>query len=260
MNFAKWIGLLLSTPAGTFINAWRAMATHSMAPEIDAMKGCQQSPDHHPEGDVYVHTAMALDAAAEMKTGDRGHDALLMFAVLCHDMGKPATAVCDGGKWSHHKHDIAGIDIAAGFLARIGAPESLINQVKELTKLHLAPYQIPEDAKDEAYRRIIGKLVDAGTTVEMLAKVAKADKWGRTTEEARLRVAPDVDAFLARAKEIMAEDAKPAPVVQGKHLIARGMKPGKEFGELLKRCYLLQQERSLADAEEILKAVLLATS
>jgi tRNA nucleotidyltransferase (CCA-adding enzyme) len=256
MDFTKWIGLLLSTPAGTFINAWQAMRSQSMAPEIDAMKDCQQSPKHHPEGDVYIHTAMALDAAAEMKTGDRDHDVLLIFAVLCHDMGKPATAVCDGGKWSHHNHDIAGIDIAAGFLARIGAPELLINQVKELTKLHLAPYQMPEDAKNEAYRRIIRKLTDAGTTVEMLAKVAKADKWGRTTEEARLRVAPDVNAFLAKAKAVEAEDAKAPAVVQGRHLVERGMKPGREFGELLKKCYLLQQERGLADPETILKVVL----
>jgi len=54
----------------------------------------------------------------------------------------------------------------------------------------------------------------------------------------------------------MAEDAKPAPVVQGRHLMDKGFKPGKEFGELLRRCYALQMERGLNDPEAILKVVL----
>jgi tRNA nucleotidyltransferase (CCA-adding enzyme) len=252
--FAKLTELLLSAMPGSFLDVLEAL--RPSLPEIAILKGCQQSPEHHPEGDVFIHTAMALDVAAGMRTGDFAHDTTLMFAVLCHDFGKPATATMDHGKWSHRMHDIAGIDIAAGFLTRIGAPERLVIQVKELTKLHLAPFQIPEDARDEAYRKVIRKLIEAGTTADMLGKVSKADKWGRTTEEAYHRLAPDVDRFLAKAKAFEAEDAKEAPVVEGRHLIAMGMKPGKEFGEILKKCRTVQEERGIKDAEEILKIVL----
>ena len=63
-------------------------------PEIAALRGTQQDPAWHPEGDVFTHTQHCLDALATAPNwAAHGHSPLLMFAVLAHDFGKPATTV-----------------------------------------------------------------------------------------------------------------------------------------------------------------------
>ena len=53
--------------------------------------GVPQDEEWHPEGDVWIHTLMVIDRAAELRTGDLATDEVLMFGALCHDLGKPAT-------------------------------------------------------------------------------------------------------------------------------------------------------------------------
>jgi tRNA nucleotidyltransferase (CCA-adding enzyme) len=91
----------------------------------------------------------------------------------------------------------------------------------------------------------------------MLYKVAKADHFGRTTPDALAREFPAGDEFLAKAKEIKVEDKPEPDVVMGRHLLARGMAPGKEFGIILTKCREIQYETGIKDPEEILKQVLI---
>ena len=60
-------------------------------PEIEALIGCEQDPEWHPEGDVWVHTLHCLDAFAKERISDNWEDLVVGFAVLCHDLGKPLT-------------------------------------------------------------------------------------------------------------------------------------------------------------------------
>ena len=60
-------------------------------PEVESLIGVPQDPRWHPEGDVWRHTLLALDRGAELRRGDEDDEAL-MFALLCHDFGKPAVA------------------------------------------------------------------------------------------------------------------------------------------------------------------------
>ena len=61
-------------------------------PELAALKGCEQEPEWHPEGDVWVHTLLAIDRAAEESAALSKEKRLaVMLAVLCHDFGIPAT-------------------------------------------------------------------------------------------------------------------------------------------------------------------------
>ena len=61
-------------------------------PELAAMVDVPQDPHWHPEGDVWTHTLMVVDAAAGLRDGGED-DLALMFAALCHDFGKPETTV-----------------------------------------------------------------------------------------------------------------------------------------------------------------------
>ena len=60
-------------------------------PEIEALIGCEQDPEWHPEGDVWVHTLHCLNAFAKERINDNWEDLVVGFAVLCHDLGKPLT-------------------------------------------------------------------------------------------------------------------------------------------------------------------------
>jgi len=100
------------------------------------------------------------------------------------------------------------------------------------------------------------KLAASGMTAELLARVARADHFGRTTEEALARRFPAGDEFLARARELAIEKEPPRDVVLGRHLIARGLRPGPEFGAILERCRELQDENGWTDPEQILARVL----
>lgn len=228
-------------------------------PEIHALIDVRQEYEWHPEGDVFVHTNMAVDAAAEQRTGDLAHDMTLMYATLCHDFGKSWTTKFEEGRWRARGHEEAGVEPSMAFLGRLRLPAELMKQVSVLVAHHLAPAHFAHPgmkASPKAYRTLARKLDESGTTMEMLYKVAKSDHFGRTTRDALAREFPAGDHFMAKAREIKVE-VKPEPdVVMGRHLIARGMTPGKEFGVVLTKCREIQYETGCKDADEILKQVL----
>src|SRR5678816_3290558 len=62
----------------------------SILPEMEAMKGCEQPPQFHPEGDVFKHTRIMLDLLPKESSIP------LVFSVLFHDVAKPVTSTVDG--------------------------------------------------------------------------------------------------------------------------------------------------------------------
>jgi tRNA nucleotidyltransferase (CCA-adding enzyme) len=203
-----------------------------------------------------VHTLLTIDEAAALRRGNR-QDLALMYAALCHDFGKPAVSVEDAGRMSAHKHDAVGARLARAFLERLRASAELCDQVEALVRYHLAPAQlVAQGAKSGAYRRLARKLDQAGVTMELLERVARADQLGRTTEDARRRIFPAGDDFLAAARKASVADRAPRDIVQGRHLRARGLEPGPQFGDILARCRELQDDTGWTDAYKILDKVL----
>jgi tRNA nucleotidyltransferase (CCA-adding enzyme) len=226
------------------------------SPELASLVGVPQDPEWHPEGDCWVHNQMVIDEAAQLR--DRGaDDEALMFGALLHDVGKPPTTVTENGRVRSPSHDVRGVELAAAFLVRMRAPTDLVTCVGALVEHHLAPALfVKQGTTPKGYRRLARKLGAAGASAELLVRVARADHLGRTTDEALRRVFPAGDEFLARAKELTVERRPPPDAVLGRHLIARGMKPGVEFGAILERCREVQDETGWTDPEEILRRVL----
>jgi len=225
-------------------------------PEIAALQGVPQDPEWHPEGDVWLHTMMVLDEAAGLRTGS-DTDMALMYAALCHDFGKPETTVEDGTRILSPKHDVVGAGMARTFLERLRAPAALCRQVEALVRYHLAPaLYVAQGTTAKGYRRLARKLDSAGVNIELLAQVARADHWGRTTEEARRRIFPAADTFLAEAEAAAVRHEAPRDVVQGRHLTARGLEPGPHFADILGRCREIQDRTGWSDADKILDKVL----
>lgn len=237
-------------------------------PELDALVGVPQDPEWHPEGDVWVHTLMVVDEAARQRltghateTADtseiRTEDEALMFGALCHDLGKANTTFLDGGRVRSPGHDVAGEPEVEALLGRLRAPKDLVQRVKALTRHHLAPallYQ--QNSSDRAYRRLARRLAASGVSMQLLGRVARADHFGRTTPQALARSFPAGDHFVARARALEVESQGPRDAVQGRHLVARGIEPGPEFGRILHRCREHQDETGLTDPERILGEVL----
>ena len=231
-------------------------------PELDALRGVEQDPEWHPEGDVWVHTLMVLDAAASLRVGHpSGDDDLaLMLAALCHDLGKPATTERIDGRVRSYRHDVAGISPSRALLTRMRAPSGLADKVAALVEHHLAPALfIRNGATAKAYRRLARKLARAGTSVELLVRVARADHLGRTTEDALAGRFDAGDAFLAAAREHCVDRQAPRDVVLGRHLIERGLRPGPEFAPILERCREVQDETGWTNPRRILDRVLADT-
>jgi tRNA nucleotidyltransferase (CCA-adding enzyme) len=165
--------------------AWAAKlgVIDQLFPELKALMGCQQEPEWHPEGDVWIHTLLAVDRAREEGEGLQKEKKLaVMLAVLCHDFGKPATTSVVDGRIRSYEHEEAGIEPTIAFLDRLkiqtlnGYP--LRDQVIELVARHLTPshwYKNRDNVGDGAVRRLARKLEP-----ELLYLVSRADCLGRT--------------------------------------------------------------------------------
>ena len=253
----EWSRLLLRAPRPSTALDWLLQMSQLRAfPEIDALRGVPQDPRWHPEGDVFVHTAMCLDAAAELRHASEEPTAL-MFGVLCHDFGKPETTRVESDRVRSIAHERAGLAPTRRFLGRLGASKRLVAQVEILVERHLAPSQLVEQgAGDKAFRRLVRKLDAGHVSPRLLADVARADHLGRTTDDAGAGRFDAGDRFLERIESLSLETGPRPPVVQGRHLVARGYAPGPEYGRILERCLALQDETGIDDAEVLLDRAL----
>ena len=215
-------------------------------PELERLIGCEQDPQWHPEGDVWNHTLCCLDAFAADRDGrgrDFVEDVTVGLAVLCHDFGKPACTSYDPKRKRIRSlgHDEAGVEPTLSFLRRITNEERLLKEVPPLVRLHMRPFAMWKDhSSDSAIRRLATKVV----RIDRLLRVAAADDAGRPPFPSE----PEPIAWLAReAKRLEIEASAPKPIVQGRDLIALGMKPGVEFGRILKAAYEAQLDGVFSD-------------
>jgi len=226
-------------------------------PEVEALVGVPQEPDWHPEGDVWIHTMMVLDEAAKLRTGNASDDLALMYGALAHDFGKPATTRTIGGRITSYEHDVKGVAIAAAFLEKLRAPRELTEKVEALVRHHLAPALFHKNgATAKAYRRLARDLDASGVRPDLLLRVATSDHLGRTTDDAFARRFPSGEHFKTMMESLELVTEAPKDVVLGRHLIARGLPPGPEFGRILAECRDVQDETGWDDPERILDRVL----
>ena len=222
-------------------------------PEIAALDGTPQDPEWHPEGDVFTHTCHCCDALAELpewRGADETTRRVLMFAVLAHDFAKPQTTQeveREGRKRIVSPgHEELGGPLAEAFLTRIDTPNEIKERVVPLAKHHLAHLQ---QVSDRAVRRLANFLQPA--TIAELCLVMTADHFGRPPKPRVIH--EGVLELRAKAEELRLRDSAPKPLLQGRHLIARGMEPGKHFGTLLDEAFDAQLEGGFTDLDGALK-------
>ncbi|MGB0369729.1 MAG: CCA tRNA nucleotidyltransferase [Opitutales bacterium] len=211
-------------------------------PELKALQGCQQDPKWHPEGDVWVHTLHCLDVFAKERIGDSREDWVVGLAVLCHDLGKPDTTVFDQGRWKSPRHEYVGISVTERFLRRITQEKSLITSVLPLVECHMRPFQLfSGGARDAAVRRLANKV----GRIDRLLRVCRADKQGRPPIVPE--GFPELEALAERADQLQLADSGPQPLLQGRHLVAAGLEPSKQFKRILNAAFEAQLDGAFSD-------------
>jgi tRNA nucleotidyltransferase (CCA-adding enzyme) len=220
-------------------------------PEIAALRGTPQEPEWHPEGDVFTHTQHCLDAlvALDEWTGSvPPRRRLLMFAVLAHDFGKPATthrAEKRGAmRWVSPGHESAGGQPSKDFLRRIGAPLELDLPVCALVVNHLAHHHGNTEFTDTSVRRLARKLAPA--TIDDLAVVMRADSNGRPPLRSP-EIHARIDDLVARAHALTLANSAPKPIVLGRHLLELGRQAGPDFKPILDAAFEAQLDGAFRD-------------
>jgi len=236
--FEEWKKLLLlGVRPSIGLEFLRACDWIRVFPELEALVGCPQEPEWHPEGDVWTHTLHCLDAFAQERLGDEWEDLVVGLAVLCHDFGKPLTTKNENGRIRTIGHEAAGESPTRSFLAGMTHQTDLVEAVVSLVMTHLRPKELFDtEAGDAAVRRLARRV----GRIDRLVRVARADQMGRPPVQ--FDGFPAGEWLLNKARCLDVEKAAPKPIVMGRHLIDLGLKPGPDFGRILSRCYDAQIE------------------
>jgi len=221
-------------------------------PELRPLVGCEQEPEWHPEGDVWVHTLMVIDKARALNGDlDRPRLTTVMLGAVCHDLGKPATTAFVDGRIRSIDHEQAGVEPTLALLDRLNVHSvesfDVRGQVVGLVANHLKPgmFHKASNVGDGAFRRLAQKV-----DLELLARLARADCLGRTGNFD----CSAMDWFLERARTLGVEHQPPAPLLLGRHLLELGMTPGPRVGEVLKQVYEKQLDGEIRTVEEAIEA------
>lgn len=225
-----------------------------LLPELGALVGVEQEFKWHPEGDVFEHSMQALDAAAQLQYDNDKQKLTVLYAALCHDLGKATTTKIIDGVIKSLEHANVGAKISRTFLKRITNNSDLLDAVCKLVKYHMVPTQfIAVHAKAPPYKRLANKLAPHAT-LQMLGLVAYADKRGRNPQGHTPLVFSDsdheIDLFLQNAQELRVHLRPEEPLLLGRDIMDI-VQPGPRMGQFLKKAYEIQIEEGIQDTEEL---------
>lgn len=224
--------------------------------EVAQLRGVEQDPIWHPEGDVFEHTMQALDAAAVQEYADTPEKLLVMYAALCHDLGKKVAMQREGDRIHNYGHEQASVPLARTLMHRITTNKSLIHDVCVLVQYHMQPGQlVKNNASLAAYKRLSRKI--APLSLRTLALLAYADNRGRNLERGKPLYGPveRIDQFVVRAKEAGVFLQPESPILVGADLLDQ-IAPGPELGKLLAKAYEIQINEGITDKELLKKRIL----
>ena len=217
------------------LNASGLMA--QILPEIEALKGCEQPPQFHPEGDVYIHTRIMLELLPPETLS-----VPLVFSVLLHDIGKPPTYSMDPaeGRIRFSGHDKVGAEMAALAMERLRFSREEIDATVEAVANHM----VFKDVQSMRVARLKRFMARPHFEEEMeLHRVDCASSHGML----------DNYEFLQQKRtEFASEPLIPPPLVTGRDVLALGWKPGPIIGQILEAVQTRQLEGSLTTREDAL--------
>ncbi|MFV0338215.1 MAG: CCA tRNA nucleotidyltransferase [Chthoniobacterales bacterium] len=207
-----------------------------LLPEITALKGCEQPPEFHPEGDVFVHTRLMLALL---------HDAVslpLVLGVLLHDIGKVPTQTTDPtGRIRFNGHETKSCEMGFDILKHLRFPNAVIEPALTLVRHHMA-FKDLQQMRTAKLKRFLAR--------ETIADEIELHRVDCLSSHGLI---DNLDFIKAKSEEFANEPLVPPPLVTGHDLINRGLRPGPLFKEILTTIETAQLEKEITDRESALK-------
>jgi len=206
-------------------------------PEISKMKGVEQPPEFHPEGDVFVHTLLLLDYLPQPCP------ATLAWGALLHDVGKPATFRVAPDRIRFDGHVDVGVKIAEETCRRLRFSNDDTQQILALVDNHM---------------RFADAMKMSESTLKKFLRLPSFDDHlalHRADCLASNRNLRTFEFIQQKQAEIPLETMRPRPLVTGDDLIAAGHSPGPKFREILDAVEDAQLEGRLPSREAALEFV-----
>jgi tRNA nucleotidyltransferase/poly(A) polymerase len=201
-------------------------------PEVAALKGVQQPPEYHPEGDVWTHTLLMLE-------GLKSPTPSLALGVLLHDIGKPGTfRIAERIRFDGHVE--LGEKIARVILNRLRFSNSDIEQVLALIGNHMR-FSHVHQMRESTLKRML-RLDRFEEHLELHRQDCLSSHGGLDNYE------------FAKSKfeESPPEQLRPRRLLTGQDLILAGYKPGPDFSRMLEAVEDAQLESRIHSKEEAL--------
>jgi putative nucleotidyltransferase with HDIG domain len=204
-------------------------------PEIAAMKGVEQPPEFHPEGDVFKHTRLMLDSLPP------NPDIILTFAVLLHDVGKPPTFQRAPDRIRFNDHDRIGAEMAGTILRRLRFSNEEIDKIVLCVREHMR-FQFVKEMRPAKLKRMLVR--------ETFPDELELHRIDCASSHRNLE---NYEFLKTKIAEMPPEVLKPPPLLTGHDLLALGLKPGPTVGQILREVEELQLEERLKSRQEALE-------
>ena len=206
-------------------------------PEISAMKGVEQPPQYHPEGDVFVHTLLLLENLP------RPCPLTLAWGALLHDVGKPSTFRVAPDRIRFDGHVEVGLRMAEVLCRRLRFSNDDTEQVLALIQNHMRFGQIMQ-MKESTLKKFL-----------RMPKFEEHLDLHRMDCMASHRILSAYEFAQEKLASIPVETMRPVPLITGDDLVAAGYAPGPRFKEILSAVEDAQLEGTLLSREEALRFV-----
>jgi poly(A) polymerase len=206
-------------------------------PEISAMKGVEQPPQFHPEGDVFVHTLLLLDKLPA------GVSKTLAWGALLHDVGKPPTFRVAPDRIRFDGHVEIGVKMAAEICRRLRFSNDETDQILALVENHMRFGDV-QRMKRSTLKRFF-RLPAFNEHLEL----------HRIDCLSSHRLLDAYNYAIEQKQSMPMETIRPTPLVTGRDLIAAGYEPGPRFKEILSAVEDAQLEGRVASHEAAMELV-----
>ncbi len=191
-----------------------------LLPEVEAMRGVEQPPAFHPEGDVWEHTLLMLDAL-HAENGEKDADHRLAWAVVLHDIGKAVTRSEDEKGVHFYGHVEKGTKIAATVLRRLKFSGADMAVILALIEYHMRFMHVRQ-MRPSTLKRFL-RLPD----FDLHLALHRLDCLGSHGMLDHYEFCRDALATLP------ADELRPPRLLSGHDLLAMGLAAGPLFKEIL---------------------------
>ncbi|MEZ5366853.1 MAG: CCA tRNA nucleotidyltransferase [Bryobacterales bacterium] len=201
-------------------------------PEIKAMQGVEQPPEHHPEGDVWTHTLLMLEGLPA------ACPVTLALGVLLHDVGKPGTFERGPDRIRFYGHVELGVEIGRALLRRLRYSNAEIEQALALVANHMRFMHLA-DMRPAKLKRFL-RMPHFDEHLEL-------HRLDCTSSHGKL---DNYELAQSKIEELGEEELRPARLVDGQALLAAGYRPGPQLGRILAAAEDAQLEGEFASQEQ----------